>query len=85
MSALVPLFERTRMFKACCSAVVPGLVQTPEYAHALLSSISVFHGTVDDVADAVAARMNRNRVLRDGNPAQCAAPGVAAGGVHDVR
>lgn len=65
--ARVPLFERTRVFKAYCSAVVPGLVQTPEYAHALLSSISVFHGTPDDVADAVAARMNRNRVLRDGN------------------
>lgn len=65
--ARIPLFERTRVFKAYCSAVVPGLVQTPQYAQELLSSISVFHGTPDDVADAVAARMSRNRVLRDGN------------------
>lgn len=65
--ARVPLFERTRVFKAYCSAVVPGLVQTPQYAQALLSAISSFHGTPDDVADAVAARMNRNRVLREGS------------------
>jgi transcriptional regulator with XRE-family HTH domain len=65
--ARMPLFDRTRVLKAYCSAVIPGLLQTPEYAHALLSSISVFHGTPDDVSDAVTARMNRNRVLRGGN------------------
>jgi hypothetical protein len=61
--AHVPLFERTRLFKAYCSTVVPGLLQTPAYAGVLLSVISAFHGTPDDVEDAVAARMSRNRHL----------------------
>jgi hypothetical protein len=63
----VPLFERTRLFKAYCSAVVPGFLQTPAYARALLSAISAFRGTPNDVQDAVAARMSRNRVVRSGN------------------
>jgi transcriptional regulator with XRE-family HTH domain len=62
-----PLFERTKLFKGYCSAVVPGFLQTPEYAAALLSSITEFRGTPDDVSDAVAARMSRNRILRSGN------------------
>lgn len=65
--AHVPLFERTRLFKAYCSAVVPGFLQAPAYATALLSAITAFHGTPDDVADAVAARMSRNRMVRSGN------------------
>lgn len=65
--AHVPLFERTRLFKAYCSTVVPGLLQTPAYAGALLSVISAFHGTPDDVEDAVAARMSRNRIVWSGN------------------
>jgi transcriptional regulator with XRE-family HTH domain len=62
-----PLYERTRQFKAYCSAVVPGFLQTPGYADALLSAITAFRGTPDDVAAAVAARMNRNRILQSGN------------------
>jgi len=65
--AHVPLFERTRLFKAYCSTVVPGLLQTPAYAGVLLSVISAFHGTPDDVEDAVAARMSRNRIVWSGN------------------
>src|SRR5215471_17804447 len=53
-----PLYERTRQFKAYCSAVVPGFLQTPGYAKALLSAISAFRDTPDDVAEAVAARMS---------------------------
>jgi transcriptional regulator with XRE-family HTH domain len=59
-----PLYERTRVFKAYCSAVVPGFLQTPDYAEALLSAITAFRGTPDDVEEAVAARMSRNRMLR---------------------
>ena len=59
-----PLYERTRLFKAYCSAVVPGFLQTPDYAEALLSAITAFRGTPDDVEEAVAARMSRNRMLR---------------------
>jgi hypothetical protein len=63
----VPLFERTRLLKAYCSTVVPGLLQTPAYAGVLLSVISAFHGTPNDVEDAVAARMSRNRIVWSGN------------------
>jgi transcriptional regulator with XRE-family HTH domain len=58
-----PLYERTQYFKAYCSTVVPGFLQTPEYAGALLSAITDFRGTPDDVDEAVRARMRRNRIL----------------------
>jgi hypothetical protein len=58
-----PLYERTRLFKAYCSTVVPGMLQTPEYASALLSAITAFQGTPDDVEQAVQARMRRNRIV----------------------
>lgn len=62
----VPLFERTRVFRIYCSNVVPGILQTDAYATALLSAITEFHGTPDDVAEAVAARLARSDVVRDG-------------------
>jgi transcriptional regulator with XRE-family HTH domain len=58
-----PLYERTALFKVYCSTLVPGLVQAPGYATALLSSISEFRETPNDVEDAVAARISRNHVL----------------------
>jgi transcriptional regulator with XRE-family HTH domain len=58
-----PLYERTTLFKVYCSTLVPGLVQTPGYAAALLSSISTFRETPNDVEDAVAARISRNHVV----------------------
>jgi transcriptional regulator with XRE-family HTH domain len=63
----VPLWERTKVLKAYVGTVVPGFLQTPEYATALLSAISAFHGTPDDVADAVAIRMQRRRLVQSGN------------------
>jgi transcriptional regulator with XRE-family HTH domain len=65
--SVVPLYERTRRFRVYCSNVVPGLLQTPGYATALLSSITRFQATPDDVADAVTARMARSRVIRAGD------------------
>lgn len=62
-----PLYERTRLFKAYCSAVVPGFLQTPGYARALLSAIGAFRDTPNDVEEAVTARMSRNQMLRSGN------------------
>lgn len=61
------LFERTRLFKVYCSNVVPGFLQTPGYATALLRSIATFRGLPDDVADAVAARVDRSRIIREGH------------------
>jgi transcriptional regulator with XRE-family HTH domain len=63
----VPLWERTKVLKAYVGTVVPGFLQTPEYAAALLSAIGAFHGTPDDVADAVAIRMQRKRLVQSGN------------------
>jgi transcriptional regulator with XRE-family HTH domain len=63
----VPLWERTRLLKSYVGSVVPGFLQTPEYATALLSAVSAFHGTPDDVADAVAVRMQRKRLVHSGN------------------
>jgi transcriptional regulator with XRE-family HTH domain len=63
----VPLYERTRLFKAYCSTVIPGFLQVPAYATALMSAITAFHGTPDDIEEAVAARMRRNRIVRSGD------------------
>jgi transcriptional regulator with XRE-family HTH domain len=62
----IPLYERTTLFRVYCSGVIPGLMQAPGYAHALLSGITAFRGIPDDVDAAVAARMSRNRILRSG-------------------
>ncbi|AWZ06860.1 transcriptional regulator [Streptomyces sp. ICC1] len=60
---IVPLVERTRAFRVYCSHVVPGLLQTPEYAAAVITAYGTFHGAADDVEAAAAARVKRSRVL----------------------
>ncbi|WP_031516756.1 helix-turn-helix domain-containing protein [Streptomyces sp. NRRL F-5123] len=61
-----PLFERTTHFKVYCSNVVPGFLQTPGYATALLRSIATFRNLPDDVEAAVAARIDRSRIIHEG-------------------
>jgi transcriptional regulator with XRE-family HTH domain len=61
------LYERTRAFKVYVSTVMPGFLQTPGYATALMSAITAFQETPDDVEVAVRARMDRNRILRSAN------------------
>jgi transcriptional regulator with XRE-family HTH domain len=63
----VPLWERTRHFRFYYSDVIPGLLQTPPYAKALLSAITEFRGIPDDVEAAVRARTARTSVLREGD------------------
>ncbi|MFC9928708.1 helix-turn-helix domain-containing protein [Streptomyces sp. NPDC127190] len=60
------LYQQTKTFRVYVSDVIPGFLQTPGYATALLSSIADFRGTPNDVSDAVAARMRRNQVLSNG-------------------
>jgi transcriptional regulator with XRE-family HTH domain len=60
------LYQQTKTFRVYVSDVIPGFLQTPGYASALLSSIADFRGTPDDVSQAVAARIRRNEVLRMG-------------------
>lgn len=63
----VPLYERTAHFRVYASNLVPGMLQTADYATGVLRSITAFQGTPDDVADAVQARLNRSRVVHEGN------------------
>ncbi|MEU6252408.1 helix-turn-helix transcriptional regulator [Streptomyces sp. NPDC047043] len=63
----VPLYERTTHFRVYASNLVPGMLQTADYATGLLRSITDFQGTPDDVADAVQARVNRSRVVHEGD------------------
>ncbi|MFJ9691055.1 helix-turn-helix domain-containing protein [Kitasatospora sp. NPDC101183] len=60
------LHERAELCRTYVSNVVPGFLQTPEYATALMRSITEFQGTPDDVAAAVAARVARGRLLHEG-------------------
>jgi hypothetical protein len=59
----VPLYEKTRLFKVYANTLVPGFLQTPGYATALMRTITDFQQTPDDVDDAVRARIKRNRLL----------------------
>ncbi|MFE9811348.1 helix-turn-helix domain-containing protein [Streptomyces sp. NPDC005548] len=63
----IPLYERTRTFRVYSSTVIPGFVQTYEYAAALLANIARVHGTPDDVADAATARVERSHIVREGD------------------
>ncbi|MFI1355313.1 DUF5753 domain-containing protein [Streptomyces sp. NPDC020898] len=63
----MPLYQRTKHFRVYASNLVPGMLQTAEYATGLLRSITDFQGTPDDVADAVQARLNRSRVVHEGD------------------
>ncbi|QXJ21364.1 helix-turn-helix transcriptional regulator [Actinomadura graeca] len=65
--AAVPLYERTELFRIYEPALMPGLLQTPEYARALMRVIIDFSRIPDDLDEAVAARIARQRVLREGN------------------
>ncbi|MFD5682036.1 DUF5753 domain-containing protein [Streptomyces bacillaris] len=63
----LPLYERTRRFRSYSSALVPGLIQTRGYTEAVLRAVQRRRVEVDDVAEAVAVRMERQRLLREGD------------------
>jgi hypothetical protein len=59
----VPLYERTERFRIYEHNVIPGLFQTADYAAAVLSFWIEFLNTPSDTDAAVAARMERQRVI----------------------
>ncbi|MGA5701412.1 helix-turn-helix domain-containing protein [Peterkaempfera bronchialis] len=65
----LPLYERTQRFRSYSSWAFPGLLQTYQYTEDVLRMIQKQRVTLDDVADAVAARMERQRVIREGRRA----------------
>jgi hypothetical protein len=59
----LPLYEQTQSFRIYEHNVIPGLFQTADYAAAMLSFWIDFLGTSNDIGAAVAARMERQRVI----------------------
>ena len=62
-SQTIPLYERTSLFRIYEHNVIPGLFQTAAYCAAMLSFWIDFLETRDDLDAAVAARMERQRVI----------------------
>ena len=62
-----PLYERTRRFRTYSPWLIPGAVQTASYTRAVLRSIAQRRSLPDDVEDALKVRVERLRLLREGN------------------
>src|SRR5262249_26410143 len=67
MLSSVPLYERTRIFRIYEHNIIPGLFQTADYSAAMLSYFIDFLDTPNDLDAAIAARMERQRVLYTGD------------------
>jgi transcriptional regulator with XRE-family HTH domain len=57
------LYERTNLFRIYEHNVIPGLFQTADYSAAMLSFWIKFLGMPNDLEEAVATRMERQRVI----------------------
>ncbi|MFG2954771.1 DUF5753 domain-containing protein [Streptomyces sp. NPDC048291] len=64
---MAPLFDRTRRFRVYRSWVIPGLLQSAAYTRAVLGTVADLRDVPDDIDDAVAVRMDRQRVLHSGD------------------
>ncbi|GIF96781.1 helix-turn-helix domain-containing protein [Catellatospora citrea] len=64
--SVLPLWERTKRFRAYNAWLVPGILQTRDYTKAALESIASHRGTPDDIDEAVDVRMAKQRVLYTG-------------------
>jgi transcriptional regulator with XRE-family HTH domain len=65
--AVLPLWERTRIFRAYSGWLIPGVVQTPAYTRAILRAIATRRGLPDDTDEAADVRADRLRLLREGD------------------
>jgi hypothetical protein len=65
--AVLPLWERTKIFRAYSSWLIPGAVQTAGYTTAVLRAIAVRRNLPDDTDEAAAVRADRLRLLREGD------------------
>lgn len=55
--------EKTKLYRGFENTVIPGLIQTPDYARARFADAIVMHKVPNDVNDAVRARMQRQEML----------------------
>jgi transcriptional regulator with XRE-family HTH domain len=65
--AVLPLWERTRIFRAYSGWLIPGVVQTSAYTRAILRAIATRRGLPDDTDEAADVRADRLRLLREGD------------------
>jgi transcriptional regulator with XRE-family HTH domain len=65
--ASAAVYERARLFRIYEPAVVPGLLQTREYAVAILLTFIDFVRVPEDAEEGAAARLERQRVLTHGD------------------
>jgi transcriptional regulator with XRE-family HTH domain len=65
--ASAAVYERARLFRIYEPAVIPGLVQSREYAVAVLSTSINFFRVPDDAEEGATARVERQRVLTHGD------------------
>lgn len=57
----------TKLFRVFEPLLIPGILQTTEYAKAILSRIIEFHDLPDDIEAGVQARMQRQQILYRGD------------------
>jgi transcriptional regulator with XRE-family HTH domain len=65
--ASAAVYERARLFRIYEPAVIPGLLQSHEYAVAVLSTSINFFRVPDDAEEGATARVERQRVLTHGD------------------
>ncbi|MEU8914600.1 helix-turn-helix transcriptional regulator [Streptomyces nigrescens] len=64
--SVLPLWERTRHFRAYSSWLIPGPFQTRAYIEALLRAIRDRRALPDDLEEAVQVRVDKQRILHEG-------------------
>ncbi|WP_395369788.1 helix-turn-helix domain-containing protein [Streptomyces tubercidicus] len=64
--SVLPLWERTRHFRAYSSWLIPGPFQTRAYIEALLRAIRDRRSLPDDLEEAVQVRVDKQRILYEG-------------------
>ena len=63
--ANLPLEAKANLIRVFTPEMVPGLLQTPDYARHVFHRLATLHGTPNDAEDGVRVRMHRQRVLYD--------------------
>jgi hypothetical protein len=69
-TARLPVYERTRTFRLYEPGLIPGIFQTAEYAAAVIGSFLKVTQAATDVGDAVAARMEWQKIIYTGREFQ---------------
>jgi Domain of unknown function (DUF5753) len=62
-AARLPVYERTRLFRLYEPALIPGVLQTAQYAASVIGSFLAFTQAATDLNEAVAARMEWQKII----------------------